>query len=255
MKTQPFTYIIKFKPTNQWYYGVRWARGCSPKDLWNTYFTSSKHIKFLIKNYGKDSFDVRISKVFDTKEQAINHERRFLLKVKAASNGGFINKRNNMPEFDSTGLKVIHHIEKQIETWHDPNLPIPIGWCYGVSNKHRLNNTKSQLGKTAWNKGKKLPSTGPCSDSRKQNIKNSRILTKKLQCSHCNKFADPGNYKRFHGERCKYNLCVDKSYWEEISKKAKKSTLKQIEEGKFNNFGRKSEVPDILPQSSNLYDQ
>ena len=38
---QPFTYLIKHKTSGKVYYGVRYAKKCSPIDLWTTYFTSS----------------------------------------------------------------------------------------------------------------------------------------------------------------------------------------------------------------------
>lgn len=37
----PFTYLIGWSKYDKWYYGVRFAKGCNPDDLWNTYFTSS----------------------------------------------------------------------------------------------------------------------------------------------------------------------------------------------------------------------
>lgn len=42
-------------------------------------------------------------------------------------------------------------------------------------------------------------------DQRKLNISNSRKLTVKHSCVYCGKVVDPGNYTRFHGERCRYN--------------------------------------------------
>ena len=236
--TVPFTYILKFKPTNQWYYGVRWAKGCSPADLWTTYFSSSAHIKNLIKQFGQDSFEFRISKTFTTKSQATMHERRFLLKVNAAKNGAFINKRNNMPEFSPAGLTIIHHPAHNFETWHDPMLPVPVGWLPGVTDSHKLANSSCRQGRTPWNKGKSLPSTGPCSTTRKENISKSRLLTNKISCAHCDKLIDPANYKRFHGDNCKLNPNVNLQYWESVSQSSKKGVQKQIQSGNFNRFGR-----------------
>ena len=68
---QPFTYLIKFKPTGQVYYGVRYARKCNPSQLWTTYFTTSKIIKQLIKEYGISEFEFQIRRVFNTKESAV----------------------------------------------------------------------------------------------------------------------------------------------------------------------------------------
>lgn len=234
--TTPFTYILKFKPTNQWYYGVRWAKGCSPADLWTTYFSSSAHIKNLIKQFGQDSFEFRISKTFTNKSQATEHERRFLLKVAAAKNGAFINKRNNMPEFSAAGLQLIYHSECNLQTWHDPKLPIPFGWTEGRLNK--VWNAGAKGLQVAWNKGKSLPATGPCTSTRKENISKSRLLTNKITCAHCNKLIDPANHKRFHGDNCKLNPNVNLQYWESVSQSSKKGMEKQIQSGKFNRFGR-----------------
>lgn len=40
--TIPFTYLIGWTEHNLWYYGVRFAKGCNPDDLWTRYFTSSE---------------------------------------------------------------------------------------------------------------------------------------------------------------------------------------------------------------------
>lgn len=44
----------------------------------------------------------------------------------------------------------------------------------------------------------------PCSEQRSSNISKSRLQTTKKECNFCLKSVDPGNYKRFHGENCKY---------------------------------------------------
>ena len=69
--TTPYTYHLYHIPTGLHYYGVRWAKNCAPSDLWSTYFSSSKAVKKLIKEYGKDSFIAKVRKVFTTKEQAV----------------------------------------------------------------------------------------------------------------------------------------------------------------------------------------
>ncbi len=58
----PYTYLIKFKPTGQVYYGVKYASRCNPDDLWIIYFTSSKYIKQLIKTYGLTALNTKSDK-------------------------------------------------------------------------------------------------------------------------------------------------------------------------------------------------
>jgi hypothetical protein len=85
MTTVYFTYYLYHKPTGKKYYGARWKPACNPSDLWDTYFTSSKHVHKLIEEYGKESFHYEIRKMFSNKSECISWEQRVLkrLKVKA----------------------------------------------------------------------------------------------------------------------------------------------------------------------------
>lgn len=87
----PYTYHIRCRETDQHYYGVRIAKNCSPSDLWVSYFTSSKTIKRLISLYGKDSFDVRVRRVFATKEDALVWEQKVLRRLKVLKREDWIN--------------------------------------------------------------------------------------------------------------------------------------------------------------------
>jgi general stress protein YciG len=81
MKSIPFTYRVKNKTTGKFYYGVRYAKNCSPKDLWTIYFTSSKKVKNLIELYGIDDFEIEICKTFETSDEAIKWEQEFNSKI------------------------------------------------------------------------------------------------------------------------------------------------------------------------------
>ena len=62
---KPYTYLIKHTPTNKVYYGYRSANKVEPhNDLWKAYFTSSTYVKDLISQYGIDSFEFEIRKIF-----------------------------------------------------------------------------------------------------------------------------------------------------------------------------------------------
>ena len=81
----PFTYCITFIPTGQRYYGVRYAKGCHPSQLWTTYFTSSKIISNLIEEYSKDSFTFEVRKTFTNGDSALYWETKFLNRIDAAN--------------------------------------------------------------------------------------------------------------------------------------------------------------------------
>lgn len=95
IKTIPFTYLLKHIPTNKYYYGVMYRKGCHPNDLWTKYFTSSKKVKNLIKKYGKKSFIFEIRKTFKTQQQAIIWEHKVLRRMKVIYRNDFLNLTDN----------------------------------------------------------------------------------------------------------------------------------------------------------------
>ena len=149
----PYYYKLKFKPTGQYYVGIQYGKSAHPDNLWDKYFTSSKIIKKLIAKYGVSAFEVKVKKIFISKDNAMEYERKILLRTKANINDKMLN--------ESLGFKESY---------------IP---------------------------------TGECSSSRKEAISKSRLNTPKTACEYCGKLVDPGNYKAWHGIKCKHNPCID----------------------------------------------
>ena len=76
------------------YYGVRYARDCNPKDLWVTYFTSSRYVTEYVNNFG-DPDIIEIRRVFtdnDRIQKAIDWEKKVLVRMKAHIRNDYINK-------------------------------------------------------------------------------------------------------------------------------------------------------------------
>jgi len=94
MKNIPYTYLIYCIPTQQYYYGVRYSKNCCPDDLWKSYFTSSKYVKNLILEYGKENFKHEIRKTFSTTYAARQWEKKVLIKMNVVERKDFINKTN-----------------------------------------------------------------------------------------------------------------------------------------------------------------
>lgn len=90
--TKPFTYVLTHLPSQKRYYGVRYAYGCHPDDLFTKYFSSSKVIKELIKKDGISAFHTEIRKTFNTQEAALLWEQRVLEKLKVITNNNWLNK-------------------------------------------------------------------------------------------------------------------------------------------------------------------
>lgn len=79
--TVPFTYRVTHLPSGTWYYGVRYAEGCHPNDLFRCYFTSSARISKLLDEDGPSSFRTEVRRTFESKESAIRWESKVLRKI------------------------------------------------------------------------------------------------------------------------------------------------------------------------------
>lgn len=90
----PYTYLIGWTCLNKYYYGVRFARGCNPDELWKTYFTSSRHVTEFRVKYGEPDI-VEVRKVFRDSEAARRWETKVLTKTRAHIDERFLNKTNN----------------------------------------------------------------------------------------------------------------------------------------------------------------
>lgn len=90
MTYKPYTYAIGWKKYGIWYYGVRYSKNSYVGDIWVTYFTSSPIVKSFVLNYGQPDI-VKVTRIFETKEEACAHEFRFLSRVKANTNNKMLN--------------------------------------------------------------------------------------------------------------------------------------------------------------------
>jgi hypothetical protein len=98
----PFTYLIGWKSQNLWYYGVRYAKGCKPEDLWLTYFTSSKLVTKVRLELGEPDI-IEVRKTFNNKYAAQLWESKLLRRISAATNPKFLNKSNGDKNFYDIG--------------------------------------------------------------------------------------------------------------------------------------------------------
>lgn len=121
----PFTYLIKCVPTNEYYYGVRYAKGCQPSDLWTTYFTSSKKIAQRIGLFGASAFEYEVRRIFDCPLKARLWEDKVLRKMKVIFDPRWINQRyGNTYHSRCTiqGKKMVYMIEENRYTYIEPLL-------------------------------------------------------------------------------------------------------------------------------------
>lgn len=166
----PYTYLIRHRPTGKVYYGYRSANRVDPaQDLWTHYFTSSSKVQQLIEETGVDSFDVEIRRVFETKEQASSWETKVLRRCRVLEDDRWINQ--NIAGY----IVPTEESRKKISDYHKDK---------PKSEQHKQNLSKSQKGKSKnyvqteehkrknslANSGKNNPMYGPCTPERAANI-------------------------------------------------------------------------------------
>lgn len=138
----PYTYLIGWAKHNVWYYGSQYGKKSNPINLWVTYFTSSKYVRAFRMLYGEPDV-VQVRKTFATVNEAKEWETKVLKKMKAVESDNWLNKTISdgypiPPRGVSTRGK---------------------GWKHTEETKQKIR--KANQGKPA----------GPCSDERKQKLK------------------------------------------------------------------------------------
>lgn len=92
---KPYTYLIGWPEHDTWYYGVRYAHGCDPSDLWNPYTTSSEYVKEFVAKHGDPPVKI-IRKTFDEPKTARLWEHRVLRRMKVVQADRWLNKTDNV---------------------------------------------------------------------------------------------------------------------------------------------------------------
>ena len=209
--TTPYTYMVTFLPTNQKYYGVRFAKNCTTEDLGKTYFTSSATIHNLIKEHGKDSFKFEVRKLFNNKEDALRWETRFLTKVKALHNPIFLNKNIGGQYFDCTGIKRPKQTEFMLKN-NPAKVPGTMDCIKGDNNPAKRAEVRKKLSENNVSRRPEIKelrriwalTNNPAKrEDVRLKIKQSAQNRVRILCQHCNKTATPGLFARWHGEQCK----------------------------------------------------
>lgn len=182
----PYTYLIKHIPTEQYYYGVRWAnvrlKLTPEEDLWVNYFTNSKIIKKLIKQYGKDSFLYEVRKTFDSIEKAREWETKVLCRLNVLNNQNvWLNKTNNKAILNKTHPK----------------------GTLGMRFTRSLE-SKNKMSISAKNRGSNRTGTKHSLQAKK-NISEGLLSKPYIKCPHCEiSSRNMSNMKRYHLDMCKF---------------------------------------------------
>ena len=87
----PFTYHIAWTNIDKHYYGVRYAEGCQPSDLWSSYFTSSKLVFDYRQQYGEPDV-IEIRRTFDDADSAVAWEHKVLQRLNVLESDNWLNQ-------------------------------------------------------------------------------------------------------------------------------------------------------------------
>jgi len=217
----PYTYLIGWTSENKWYYGCRYAKGCHPNDLFDTYFTSSKLVKKCIEEYGQPDF-IKITKTFDNETDTRLWEHKVLRRMNVVHRDDFLNQTDNIAISSDVWRGNTHSPEtrKILSEKAKLNFVGKGNPFYGKSHtdetkqkisdskkgckshlpmlgKKHSEETKQKISKSCT--GKKMP------ESMKRKLSQDRkgIPRPKIQCPHCNKIGATGMMQRWHFDNCK----------------------------------------------------
>jgi hypothetical protein len=227
-----YTYFLRNKITNQFYYGSRCKnvklKRTPQEDFWIRYFTSSKKVHNLIKTLGKESFefqflleDVDYNKCYNLEQTLIieNIGKELCLNMYSRSNNKFstagkthsIETKKKISAKAATRVQSAETIEKiKKTTTGKPK-----------SAEHVKNAAAGRKGKknkkAAWNKGlvgqkghpnplKGISGIRTHTQESKNKIgeKHKGRAHTKIICPHCNKEGGCTSMKRWHFDNCKH---------------------------------------------------
>jgi len=200
-----FIYIIENQINNKAYVGFH-----STNNLNDGYLGSGIAISKAITKYGEKNFRKTIlehcynsnwqeREIFWIKEKDTFGKNGYNLTT--GGEGGFnkiISKmgRKNM-SIAATGRKLSTETKKKLSIASMGNIPTNKG-IPGLQSKEG----RKRISETHKGKSKSL--------DHRQKIGESRIglIYDKIECPHCHSMADPGNFKRWHGDNCKYDESI-----------------------------------------------
>jgi len=230
--TIPYTYLIGWPEHNIWYYGVRYATGCHPSDLWNPYTTSSKHVNNAVTLYGVPPVR-QIRKIFNDGQAARLWESNVLKKMNVVHNAKWLNKTDTQvfePMFGDANPMRRDEVVAMFKGNNHPNKKLENRTKISISHKakgdsHHTKNPefRNKMKEIILALGNDHPMKRPENSGENHPMKLSKNRNKakenntgknnpmfgktqkKKHCDYCNQDISINTYPRWHGERCKKN--------------------------------------------------
>lgn len=229
----PYTYLIGWSKLNKFYYGVRTAKNCNPNDFWVTYFTSSKQVKRMIKQYGNPDI-IQIRKRFKNKEDALLWESKVLRRLNVKNRNDFLNLCETYSDFNTTGhIPVINLQTNEIEyvTCEEYEKEKEILYRHLMKNKITVvdinTNEYITISTDEYENGKDVLYKHP--------LRNVTISDKKrLKLSECNKGKNNSQYGKYGKDHPAYGY--------KYSEKQLKDRSESVKGEKNPQFGKKHSI-------------
>lgn len=203
---QPYFYVITNKINGRYYYGSGEKDG---------YEGSGKVLKRAYKKYGKESFEGKVLRLFNTREDAFEFESRFLSLYKLDqdpiaynvcrnANGGYISEA--VYESNSKFMKEYRQTEEgSMKGLKNTRANQTIYEWYNINTGEYLKSTQYEMN-TKFDKVRSSASSAFGYVARgDRKIRKGWILSKNIQeftCPHCNTLTTRA--QRYHFDNCKH---------------------------------------------------
>lgn len=168
----PYTYLIGWSFLDKWYYGCQYGNvsiTANPKNLWDTYFTSSKSVKEYREKYGEPDV-IQIRKTFNNSQECVNWENEVFKRLGVVNNDKWLNKSGGKQYVfdDEVRLKMSDSAKRRIESGYHPMR----GKKHNMKSIEKMSYTQKE-----WLKNNQNPMLGK---NHKEETKNKISEKKKL---------------------------------------------------------------------------
>lgn len=207
--------------------GKQYVGDHSTDNLDDQYLGSGVYIRHAIRNSSKDNFKREIIQFFDTKEEAFISQEKYIKEYDTLFPNGYnVNYRGGSVPVNcllSTKEKISESMKgKNVgkTTWmkgrkHSNKSKEKMKINHkssGMLNKHHTIEAKQKISKNSRSKDpiirKKMSESHKGISPIRDNTIYSNIIAdvnnRKICCPHCKKEFNPGNYGRYHGNKCKF---------------------------------------------------
>lgn len=129
----PYTYLIGWSHLDLWYYGVEIKTqngGANPKNLWTTYFTSSKRVAAMRKELGEPDI-IQVRRTFSCRKAAVRWEQLVLHRMGVVRSKKWLNLAvASFQDFTcdtESRLKIVKTRRASGKPWHSMETRSKIG--------------------------------------------------------------------------------------------------------------------------------